>query len=215
LEEDECQSYQLGGPTCKQSRANPAPAGMLTSVITTKSSSVSSSITGGTGVTRSGTKHSSVALHQDIIVLASDSHKSPIPIAIHSPMAHIMLHMGLTSKEKDYPALKCVFDSRAVLSTASFHFMEAVICQFPHILKKIYLPDNYVAIILSSIVNTPNSAPVTAKINVGLTSTFLILPRMAATPLSLSQQALMLLLILSLFSHSSRQHVLLLSQQCL
>ena len=109
-----------------------------------------------------------MTLHQDVVVLASDSHKLPIPIAIHSPMAHIMLHTGLPSKEKDCLALKCVFDSGAALSTTNFHFMEAVISQFPQILKKIYLPDNYVAIILSSIVNTPDSAPITTKLNIRL-----------------------------------------------
>ncbi len=140
---------------------------MLTSVVINKSSSISSSITGGTGITRSGTKHSSVTLHQDVVILASDSHKPPIPIAIHSPMTHIMLHTGLPSKEKDCPALKCVFDLGATLSTANFHFMEAVIRQFPHILKKIYLPGNYAAIILSSIVNTPDSMPITTKLNIG------------------------------------------------
>ncbi len=45
--------------------------------------------------------------------------------------------------------------------------MEAVIRQFPHVLKKIYLPNDYVAIILSNIVNTPDSAPITTKLNVG------------------------------------------------
>jgi hypothetical protein len=83
-------------------------------------------------------------------------------------MAHIMLHTGLPSKEKDCLALKCVFDSGAALSTTNFHFMEAVISQFPQILKKIYLPDNYVAIILSSIVNTLDSTPITTKLNIGL-----------------------------------------------
>jgi hypothetical protein len=82
-------------------------------------------------------------------------------------MAHIMLHGGLPSKEKDCPALKCVVDLGATLSTANFHFMEAVICQFPHILKKIYLPNDYTAIILSGIFNTLDSAPITTKLNVG------------------------------------------------
>jgi hypothetical protein len=45
--------------------------------------------------------------------------------------------------------------------------MEAVIWQFPHILKKIYLPDDYAAIVLSGIVNTPDSAPVTTELTVG------------------------------------------------
>jgi hypothetical protein len=137
-------------------------------VITQDNQSISSSITGATGINRSGTKHGSVTLHQDVvIILSSDTTKLPIPIAIHSPMAHVTLQMGLSNEERDCPALKCVFDSEAALSTANFHFMEVVIRQYPHILKKIYLPNDYAAIVLSGIVNTPDSVPITTKLNVG------------------------------------------------
>jgi hypothetical protein len=57
--------------------------------------------------------------------------------------------------------------SGAALSTANFHFMEAVIRRFPHILKRIYLPEDYAAIVLSRIVNTPDLAPVTTELTVG------------------------------------------------
>jgi hypothetical protein len=82
-------------------------------------------------------------------------------------MAHLTLLTGLANEEKDCPNLRCVFDSGAALSTANFHFMEAVIRQFPHILKRIYLPEDYAAIVLSGIVNTPDSAPVTTELTVG------------------------------------------------
>ncbi len=78
-----------------------------------------------------------------------------------------MLHTGLPGKEKDCLALKCIFNSGAALSTANFHFMETVIRQFSHIPKKTYLPDEYAAIILSGIVNTPDSVPITTKLIVG------------------------------------------------
>jgi hypothetical protein len=55
-------------------------------------------------------------------------------------MAHVALQTGLSNEERDRPALKCVFDSGAALSTATFYFMEAVIRQYPHIMKKIYRP---------------------------------------------------------------------------
>jgi hypothetical protein len=45
--------------------------------------------------------------------------------------------------------------------------MEVIIWQFPHILKKIYLPEDYAAIVLSGIVNTPDLAPVTMELTVG------------------------------------------------
>jgi hypothetical protein len=45
--------------------------------------------------------------------------------------------------------------------------MEAVVRQFPHILKKIYMPEDCAAIVLLQIVNTPDSAPVTTELTVG------------------------------------------------
>jgi hypothetical protein len=45
--------------------------------------------------------------------------------------------------------------------------MEAVVQQYPHILKAIYLPDNYAAITLSGIVTSPTEAPITTKLSVG------------------------------------------------
>ncbi len=130
--------------------------------------SVNSSVTGGTGpVGQGGTPGGNITLHQDVVVLATDSRKPPIPITIHSPMAHLTLQTGVSSKDRDCPNLRCVFDSGAALSTANFHYMEAVVRQFPHILKKIYMPEDYAAIVLSGIVNTPDSAPVTTELTVG------------------------------------------------
>jgi hypothetical protein len=130
---------------------------------------VSSSITGGTGLIGSGSKkQGSTTLHQDVVILASNTTKPPIPIVIHSPMAHLTLQTGCSHEEKDCTALKCIFDSRAALSTANFCVMEAVIRKFPHILKKIYLPSNYVAVFLSGIINTPDLAPFTTELSVGL-----------------------------------------------
>jgi hypothetical protein len=45
--------------------------------------------------------------------------------------------------------------------------MKAVVWQFPHILKKIYMPEDYAAIVLSGIINTPDSVPVTTELTVG------------------------------------------------
>jgi len=82
-------------------------------------------------------------------------------------MAHYTLLTGCVNEERDCPNLCCVLDSDAALSAAIFHFMEAVIRQFPHILKKIYLPNDYAAIVLSGIVHTPDSLPVTTELLVG------------------------------------------------
>jgi hypothetical protein len=100
-----------------------------------------------------------VMLHQDVIVnLSSQSTKPQIPIAIHSPMPHLTLQTGVSKEEQDCPGLRCMLYSGALLNTAKFNYMEAVIWQYPQILKAIYLPDNYAAIVLSGIVTSPDEA---------------------------------------------------------
>ena len=136
------------------------------SVVTTDGGSVASSITGVTTPVRPGTR-SSVTLHQDVVVLTGTSSLPPIPVAIHSPMAHITLQPGTVAEERDCPNLRCVFNTGAALSTANFHFMEAVVRQFPHILKRIYMPAEYAAIVLSRIVNSSNDEPITTELPVG------------------------------------------------
>jgi len=82
-------------------------------------------------------------------------------------MAHISLQMGTSVEEKDCPNLRCVVDTGAALSTANFHYMEAVICQYPHILKQVYLPANYAAIVLSGIVTSSDDSPIMTELPVG------------------------------------------------
>ena len=45
--------------------------------------------------------------------------------------------------------------------------MEAVVRQYPHILKAIYLPDDYAANTFPGIVTTPTEAPITTELSVG------------------------------------------------
>jgi hypothetical protein len=128
---------------------------------------VASSITGSTntGVIRRG----SVTLHQDVVVLSTlqCSNKPQIPIVIHNPMSHLTLQTGRPKEEKDCLALQCMLDSGASLSTTNFHYVEAVVRQYPHILKAIYLPEDYASIVLSGIVMSSNAAPITMELSVG------------------------------------------------
>jgi hypothetical protein len=82
-------------------------------------------------------------------------------------MAHITLATGMANEEKDCPNLRCVFDTGPALSTANFHFMEAVVHQFPHVLKRIYMPAEYATIVLSGIVTSSNDEPITTELPVG------------------------------------------------
>jgi hypothetical protein len=82
-------------------------------------------------------------------------------------MAHITLQTGTSNEEKDCPNLCCVFDTGAALSTANFHLMEAVVCQYRHILKGVYMPAEYASIVLSGIVTSSNDEPITMELPVG------------------------------------------------
>jgi hypothetical protein len=136
---------------------------LLMSVVMADTTSVASSLV---SPTRGSTAHNcpNVALHQEAVVLATEPSKPPIPITIHSPMAHVTLQTGCCDKTKDCPGLCCVFDSGVALNTANYHFMEAVIRQYPHIVKQMYLPNDYAAIVLSGIVSSKADGPITTEL---------------------------------------------------
>jgi hypothetical protein len=138
----------------------------LMSGITLDTTSMASSLM---SPTRGSTalKRNNFVLHQDAVVLATEPSKPPIPITIHSPIAHVTLQTGCCDETRDCPGLCCVFNSGAVLNTANYHFMEAVIRQYPHIVKQIYLPDDYAAIVLSGIVSSKADGPITIELSVG------------------------------------------------
>ena len=82
-------------------------------------------------------------------------------------MPHLTLQTGTRNKEKDCPELHCMLDTITSLSTAIFHYMEAVVRQSPQILKASYLLEDYAAIILSGIVTSSVAVPITIELLVG------------------------------------------------
>jgi hypothetical protein len=137
----------------------------LAKAVPSGASSTASSITAASspGLIR----RSNITLHQDVVVMSTQSSKPQIPIAIHSPMPHLTLQTGASNEEKDCPGLRCMIDTGASLSTANFHYMEAVVRQYPQILKAIYLPEDYAAIVLSGIVTSSAATPITTELSVG------------------------------------------------
>jgi hypothetical protein len=140
----------------------------LMAVSSSNAASVALSLTGTTKQSAPGIIHrSSVTLHFDVVVLLTQSSKPQIPIAIHSSMPHLTLQMGGPKEERDCPALWCMLDLGTLLSTANFHYMGAVIWQYPPILKAVYLPNDYASIVLSGIIKLPDKAPNTTELLVG------------------------------------------------
>jgi len=137
----------------------------LNKVVPRSASSTASTLTGTSspGLIRRG----NMTLHQDVVILSTQSSKPQIPIAIHSPMPNLIMQTGTSKEEKDCPGLRCMLDTGASLSTANFHYMEAVVRQYPQILKAIYLLEDYAVIILSGIVTSSAAAPITTELSVG------------------------------------------------
>ena len=139
----------------------------LHKVVPGGASSAASTLTGASGPPAGLIRRGNLTLHQDVVILSTQSSKPQIPITIHSPMPHLIMQTGTSKEEKDCPGLRCMLDTGASLSTANFHYMEAVVRQYPQILKAIYLPEDYAAIILSGIVTSSASAPITTELSVG------------------------------------------------
>ena len=61
----------------------------LNKVVSGSTSTAASTLTGSTGpgLIRRG----NVTLHQDVVILSTQSSKPQIPIAVHSPMPHLIL----------------------------------------------------------------------------------------------------------------------------
>ncbi len=134
----------------------------LMSVVTSMASSLMSPTCSSMAL-----KCNNIVLHQDAVVLTKESSKPPILITIHSLMANVTLQTGCCDETRDCPGLHCVFNSGAALNTANYHFMEAVIRQYPHIVKQIYLPDVFAAIVLSGIVSSEADGPITTELSMG------------------------------------------------
>jgi len=140
----------------------------LHKIVPSGASSAASTLTSASGPPPAGLiRRGNLTLHQDVVILSTQSSKPQIPITIHSPMPHLIMQTGTSKEETDCPGLRCMLDTGASLSTANFHYMEAVVRQYPQILKAIYLPEDYAAIILSGIVTSSASAPITTELSVG------------------------------------------------
>ena len=110
-------------------------------------------------------------------------------------MAHITLQTGTAHEEKVCPNLQCVFNTGAALSTANFHFMDAVVRQYPHILKRIYMPAEYAAIVSPEFLPLPMPRQSQLNFQLGSKSISHTLPRTAVRhPSSLPLDPMLLLI---------------------
>ncbi len=140
--------------------------------ITSDAASVSSSITGLTGGTSPATAGAGcggggkpIVFMYNVQVLQTATTRPILPVAIQSIMPHIMLQLGLVPNDSHSPSIQCVVDTTAALCTGNYYFFAAIAKRYPHCVAKIFLPEDYLPIILSGTVQD-NAHSVTTDLSV-------------------------------------------------
>ena len=89
-----------------------------------------------------------------------------LPVAIQAAFPHITLQLGTVLGCGNCPAIRCVVDTAAALTTGNLHFFAEIAKAYPHTVASIYSPDDYSPITLSGIVQQGGES-VTTDLSVG------------------------------------------------
>ena len=89
-----------------------------------------------------------------------------LPVAIQAAFPHITLQLGTVLGCGNCPAIRCVVDTAAALTTGNLHFFAEIAKAYPHTVASIYSPDGYSPITLSGIVQQGGES-VTTDLSVG------------------------------------------------
>jgi hypothetical protein len=89
-----------------------------------------------------------------------------LPVPIQPALPHITLQLGLDIGCSNCPAIQCVVDTAATLTTCNLHFFTALAKAYPHTIALIHSPKDYSPITLSGIVQQ-GRALVTTDLTVG------------------------------------------------
>jgi len=87
-------------------------------------------------------------------------------VPIQTAFPHITLQLGLVLGCGNCPAIRCVVDTAAALTTGNLHSFAAIAKVYPHTVASIHSPDDYSPITLSGIVQQ-GSESVTTDLSVG------------------------------------------------
>jgi hypothetical protein len=100
------------------------------------------------------------------ILLTLTSNKELLPTPIVTNFPHIQLKLGCDINNESCPEVCTIINTAAAISTSNFHFIAAIAKKFPHCLAKIFVPEDYNPIVLSSIVQGGGEC-ITTKLSVG------------------------------------------------
>jgi hypothetical protein len=92
-----------------------------------------------------------------------------LPVPIQAAFPHITLQLGSSLGDSECPAIRCVVDTAAALTTGNLHFFTALAKTYPHTVALVHSPKDYSPITLSGIVQQGGSS-VTTDLTVGFQS---------------------------------------------
>jgi hypothetical protein len=88
----------------------------------------------------------------NVQVLQTSTNCPILPVAIQSIMPHITLQLCLVPNNRHCPSIRCVVDTATALCIGNYYFFAAIAKRYPHCVAKIFLPEDYLPIILSGVV---------------------------------------------------------------
>ena len=89
--------------------------------------------------------------------------KPPLPAPIQSMFPHIYLQLGTSLNDANSPAVGCVVDSAAAVTTGYLPYWLKIAKTFPHCVSRVYSEENYEPITLSGIVRAGDNS-ITSKL---------------------------------------------------
>ena len=89
-----------------------------------------------------------------------------LPVSIQAAFPHITLQLGSALGCANCPAIRCIVNTAATLTTGNLHFFAEIAKAYPHTVASIHSPTDYSPITLSGIVQQGGSL-VTTNLMVG------------------------------------------------
>jgi hypothetical protein len=118
------------------------------------------------GSAKNPTKPFILIANVQVLSLANLS-KDILPAPIVSNLPRILLKFGALLDDPDCPSVRCLVDTGAALTTGNFHYVAAIAKCSPHCVAKVYVPEDYNAIMLSGIIQCRAGDSVATKLTVG------------------------------------------------
>jgi hypothetical protein len=130
---------------------------MREQVLTSSASSSQSSTTSAITTSTSGSNPPTASgptifmISVPVPVLQSPARRT-LPVQIQAAFPHITLQLGSDLGCSSCPAIRCVIDTAAALSTGNLHFFAAIAKAYPHTVTAVHRETDYSPITLSGIV---------------------------------------------------------------